>query len=224
MGISHLLLIEDDRDIACVFQGELQDAGYQVSRADSVVQGLWQATETSPDLVITDLGLPDGDGRDIVSRLRLGGPVPIIVLTARDDLSEKVELLDMGASDYLIKPVSPQELLSSVAVQLRAPGGSVLRSGPLALDAARHQATLHGEDLGLSDTEFRALGVLMRQPGRVYARQDLARRIWEDRTPTDGGAVDMVFSALRDKLRRRGGAGLIRAVKEVGYALRAPAT
>jgi two-component system, OmpR family, copper resistance phosphate regulon response regulator CusR len=222
MSSSHLLVIEDDLDVVSILQGELQDAGYQVSSAGSVVQGLIQAREISPDLIITDLGLPDGDGRDIVSRLRCNRRMPIIVFTARDDVAEKVALLDLGASDYLVKPVSPRELLARVAVQLRVPGSDVLTAGPLELSPGLQRASLGGEDLGLSHTELELLGVLMRQPGRVYSRQDLVRQVWNGQLAPESNVIDVHISNLREKCRQRGGYSLIRTVRGLGYALRLP--
>jgi two-component system, OmpR family, copper resistance phosphate regulon response regulator CusR len=222
MSSSHLLLIEDDLDVVSILQGELRDAGYQVSSAGSVVQGLIQAREISPDLIITDLGLPDGDGRDIVSRLRRNRRMPIIVFTAREDVAEKVALLDLGANDYLVKPISPRELLARIAVQLRVPGSDVLTAGPLELRPSQHLATLNGQNLGLSHTELELLGVLMRQPGRVYSRQELVHQVWKDQLSPESNVIDVHVSNLREKCRQQGGNSLIRTVRGLGYALRLP--
>ena len=119
MSASLLLLIEDDREIVRFLTADLKDAGYRVSTAGSVMQGLICARELTPDLVLTDLGLPDGDGRDVVRRLRATSRVPIIVLSARDEVCSKVDLLEAGADDYLVKPFESQELLARIDARLR---------------------------------------------------------------------------------------------------------
>ena len=122
MSAQRILVIEDDLDIANVLRMDLGDAGYAVEHADSAMNGLIRAREDHPDLILLDLGLPDFDGGDVVQRLRKNSAVPIIVLTARDTVDEKVRLLGLGADDYLIKPFSIEELLARV----RAPcAGSI---------------------------------------------------------------------------------------------------
>ena len=149
---SRLLLIDDDPDILATLQDELQNAGYRVSTARSVMTGLVQAREDTLDLILTDPRLPDGNGRDVVTRLRRTLQLPIIVLSARGDVSEKVALLELGADDYLVKPVEPAELLARIAVQLRVPSNDLLTLGPLTLSPGRHLATLNGRDLHMIRT------------------------------------------------------------------------
>ena len=130
-------MIEDDLDIANVLRMDLGDAGYAVEHADSAMNGLIRAREDHPDLILLDLGLPDFDGGDVVQRLRKNSAVPIIVLTARDTVDEKVRLLGLGADDYLIKPFHPDELLARVKVQLRQRVTESLTMGDLTLDPQR---------------------------------------------------------------------------------------
>ncbi|WP_407572904.1 response regulator transcription factor [Deinococcus altitudinis] len=217
---AHLLLIEDDPDILTLLCSELEEAGYRVSSAGTVMDALQQAHETRPDLIVTDLGLPDGNGRDIVTRLRRDRRIPILVLTARDDLLEKVELLGLGASDYLVKPYQLGELLARIAVQLRAPVGNLLESGPLTVCPSHYLASLNGEDLQLTARELALLTVLMQHPGRVYSPAELIRIVWSDQLASDSNVVAVHISRLREKFRRHGQAGLVRSVRGFGYAIR----
>lgn len=216
----HILIIEDDLDIANVLKLDLTDAGYQVDHADVAMTGLIKAREDNPDLIILDLGLPDFDGGDVVQRLRKNSAVPIIVLTARDTIDEKVRLLGLGADDYIIKPFHPDELLARVKVQLRQRVTESLTMGELTLDPQKRLATYQGEELRLSPKEFDILSLLIRQPGRVYSRQEIGQEIWQGRLPEGSNVVDVHMANLRAKLRDLDGYGLLRTVRGVGYALR----
>jgi two-component system, OmpR family, copper resistance phosphate regulon response regulator CusR len=219
MPSAHLLLIEDDPNLASITMEELEDGGYQVTVAGTVMQGLMHAREHQPDLIITDLGLPDGDGREVVTRLRRTLSLPIIVLTARDDVAEKVALLNLGADDYLVKPVSPRELLIRVWVQLRQ-GDDTLIVGDLSVSSMKRLATWQGSDLRLSDRELSLLTLLMQQPGRVYSRADMARVAWNGELALDSNVIDVHLSNLRQKLQQQGAPNLLRTVRGVGYALK----
>ena len=140
-----ILVIEDDQDIANVLRMDLTDAGYDVEHADSAMNGLIKAREEHPTLILLDLGLPDFDGGDVVQRLRKNSAVPIIVLTARDTVEEKVRLLGLGADDYLIKPFHPDELLARVKVQLRQRTTESLTMGDLTLDPQKRLVTYKAE-------------------------------------------------------------------------------
>lgn len=216
----HILIIEDDLDIANVLKLDLTDAGYSVDHADVAMTGLIKAREDNPDLIILDLGLPDFDGGDVVQRLRKNSAVPIIVLTARDTIDEKVRLLSLGADDYIIKPFHPDELLARVKVQLRQRVTESLTMGELTLDPQKRLATYKGEELRLSPKEFDILSLLIRQPGRVYSRQEIGQEIWQGRLPEGSNVVDVHMANLRAKLRDLDGYGLLRTVRGVGYALR----
>jgi two-component system copper resistance phosphate regulon response regulator CusR len=220
MSRAHLLLIEDDQDIADVTKEELETDGHHVTVAGTVMQGLLLAQEHRPDLIITDLGLPDGDGRDVVIRVCQATAVPVIVLTARDDVSEKVALLALGANDYLVKPVSPRELLVRVAVQLRERGTDLLTFGDLAVSLSRRQATWQGADLQLSARELDLLALLIQDPGRIYTRAEMIQSVWQGELPLASNAIEVHLSNLREKFRQRGAAWLLRTVRGMGYALR----
>lgn len=213
-------MIEDDLDIARVVQLDLGDAGYEVEHADTATKGLIRAREIAFDLVLLDLGLPDFDGGDVVQRLRKNSTVPIIVLTARDTIDEKVRLLGIGADDYLIKPFHPDELLARVKVQLRQRVSESLVMGDLSIDPQKRLATYKDEELRLSPKEFDILSLLIRQPGRVYSRTEIGQEIWQGRLPEGSNVVDVHMANLRAKLRDLEGYGLLRTVRGVGYSLR----
>ena len=221
MSPAHLLIIEDDPDIAELLKHDLVDAGYRVSVAGSVMQGLTQVRELKPDLILLDLGLPDGDGRQVLKRVRLGNSVPIIVLTARDQVGEKVELLELGADDYLVKPFVLAELLARLAVQFRKDFSEVLTLGELELYPEKRRVTFRGQELALSPTEFELLALLMRQPGRVYSRADLNKEIWNGKLTPSTNVVDVHFANIRSKFREVELYGLLRTVRGYGYALHA---
>ena len=221
MPFPHLLLIEDDADIVDFLQADLEDAGYRVAAAFSVARGLLLAQQTHPDLILTDLGLPDGDGRQVVQTLRRRSQLPIIVLTARDDVAEKVALLAAGADDDVVKPFMLAELLDRVAVQLRAPLNQTARVGALELQPHKHLALLAGQELRLLRKECELLRLLMGQPGRVYNRQETSEALWDGELPNHSNVLDVHLANLRAKVREREVHNLLRTVRGVGFALRA---
>ncbi|GGR36828.1 response regulator transcription factor [Deinococcus ruber] len=221
MAPPHILLIEDDDDIARLLQLDLTDAGYLVSRATSVVTGLTSAREHTPDLLLLDLGLPDGDGRDVLKRLRRSGELPIIVLTAHDAVEEKVELLALGADDYIVKPFALPELLARIAVQLRHDAETTLELRGLEVRVKQHLVLYQGREVRLSPTEFDILMLLMEQPGRVYSRQELLQKTkTKDTLAADSNVIDVHMANLRSKLRDLGAYNYLRTVRGFGYALR----
>ena len=177
-----ILVIEDDLDIANVLRLDLTDAGFEIEHADTAMTGLIRAREEHPDLILLDLGLPDFDGGDVVQRLRKNSTVPVIVLTARDTVEERVRLLGLGADDYVIKPFHPDELLARIKVQLRQRGSESLTLGDLELDPQKRLVRYKAEELRLSPKEFDILALLIRQPGRVYSRQEIGQDIWQGRS------------------------------------------
>ena len=196
-----ILVIEDDLDIANVLRLDLTDAGFDIDHADTAMTGLIKAREEHPDLILLDLGLPDFDGGDVVQRLRKNSVVPVIVLTARDTVEERVRLLGLGADDYVIKPFHPDELLARIKVQLRQRGSESLVLGDLELDPQKRLVRYKGDELRLSPKEFDILALLIRQPGRVYSRQEIGQDIWQGRLPDGSNVVDVHMANLRAKLR-----------------------
>lgn len=208
-------------DLAHLLEEELREAGYRVTVAGSVVQGLIRAREERPDLILTDLTLPDGQGASIIRRVRTDSAVPIMVLTARDDVTEKVTLLGLGADDYLVKPVAVGELLARIAVQLRSSALSslLLSAGQLEIRPQQRLALLHGQEVHLAPKELDLLILLLQQPGRVYSRAEISQAIWKGRIPAHSNIVDVHFANIRAKFRAHNVYGLLRTVRGVGYAL-----
>jgi DNA-binding response OmpR family regulator len=175
-----ILVVDDEPKILQIARDYLEHAGFSVSSARDGKTALAVVRSEKPDLLILDLGLPDMDGLDVCRAVRKASNVPIIMLTARDDDSDKVAGLELGADDYVTKPFSPKELVARVRAVLRrieaerAEGGDeTLRVGALALDVPRMKVTVEGEPVELTPTEFQLLAALARQPGRIFTRAQL---------------------------------------------------
>ncbi len=218
---TRILIIEDDADITKVLRFELEEAGFIVLNATDGVSGLTAAREHSPDLVILDLGLPDLDGAEIARRIRKTSDIPIIILTAMDAISSKVSLLEGGADDYLTKPFEPAELVARVRVQLRKQrGGEAITLGQLEIQTEKRMVRYAGKEVRLSPKEFELLAFLARQPGRVYARDEIERGVWGSNLDENSNVVDVHMANIRSKLRDVDGYGVIRTVRGIGYALK----
>ena len=173
----HILVIDDEPQIADLCRDYLVAAGYEVLTAGDGLKGLALARRERPDLVVLDLMLPGMDGLDVCRELRRESSVPIIMLTARVEESDKLVGLELGADDYLTKPFSPRELVARVRTVLRRASGSpsveVIRAGTLTLDRARYKVQLPDREVTLTPTEFEILAALAAQPGRVFSRGQL---------------------------------------------------
>lgn len=221
MSAKRILIVEDDVDILRLLSRELEDAGFEVMAFDSGMRGLSAVRESSPDLVILDLGLPDISGQEIARRLRHTGSIPIIILTAADEVGTKVEMLNAGADDYLAKPFHVEELLARVNVQLRKRTlGVTQKIGELTIDPARRQVFWASEEVRFSPREYELLHYLAGQPGRVYSRKEIEHNVWGEELPPSSNVVDVHIANIRGKLRDAGGFGVIRTVRGVGYALK----
>ncbi|MGQ0601457.1 MAG: response regulator transcription factor [Anaerolineales bacterium] len=170
-----VLVIDDEPKIAEICRDYLTAAGFGVLAAGTGPQGLALARKDKPDLVVLDLMLPGMDGLDVCRELRRESNVPIIMLTARVEESDKLVGLELGADDYLTKPFSPRELVARVRAVLRrgAPETDNIRAGDLTLDRTRYRAELPGREIPLTPTEFEILAALAAQPGRVFSRAQL---------------------------------------------------
>jgi len=172
-----ILVIDDEPKIAELCRDYLAAAGFAVQTAGDGPQGLALARRERPDLVVLDLMLPGMDGLDVCRELRRDGNVPIIMLTARVEETDKLIGLELGADDYLTKPFSPRELVARVRTVLRraagSPAGEVIRAGTLTLDRARYKVSLPDREVTLTPTEFEILAALAGQPGRVFSRAQL---------------------------------------------------
>ena len=200
-----VLVVEDDRQIAQIARDYLQHAGFAVITTGEGVDALALARERRPDLVVLDLGLPRLDGLDVARRLRREGRVPIIMLTARVEESDRLTGLDVGADDYITKPFSPRELVARVRAVLRraepeTDERQVLHRGDLTLDRSRMTVNRAGTPIDLTATEFQLLTALTRHPGRVFTRAQLLDAIRGTQVESFERAIDAHIKNIRRKL------------------------
>jgi len=199
-----ILVVDDEPKIVRLVSDYLEAAGFSVSSARTGDEALMRARTAPPDLVILDLGLPGTDGLDVTRTLRRGGDVPIIMLTARDDETDKLIGLELGADDYVTKPFSPRELVARVRAVLRRRAGAgasdVLRAADLVLDLPRLRVTRAGEAVDLTATEFALLAAMARQPGRVFTRSQLLDAIHGVAFESYERAIDAHVKNIRRKL------------------------
>jgi two-component system, OmpR family, response regulator MprA len=219
-----VLVVEDDEEIAQVLQRSLRLEGYEVRVAGDGEAALDQSAAFNPDLVILDLGLPKLDGMEVARRLRSADDVPILMLTARDALESRVEGLDAGADDYLVKPFERQELLARLRALLRRrpPRGSAsVIVGDLALNPDTHEVSRGGRDIDLTQREFELLEYLMRNERIVVPRQRLLEEVWGYDPFATTNTIEVFVSNLRRKLESGGEARLLHTIRGAGYVLRA---
>jgi two-component system, OmpR family, response regulator MprA len=223
--MARVLIVEDDAAIGQVLQRSLQLEGYEVALAPDGVSALEQAYDFEPDAVILDLGLPRLDGIDVAKRIRKDSGVPILMLTARDGIESRVEGLDAGADDYLVKPFERQELLARLRAMLRRTpprGAEWLTVADLRLNAAQHQAFRGDREVDLTHREFELLEYLMRNERLVVSRDTLLEDVWGYVVPGETNTVDVFVSNLRRKLEAADEPRLLHTVRGAGYVLRAP--
>ncbi len=218
-----ILLVEDEDAIADPLADGLRREGYDVARAATGAAALELGAD-SPDLVLLDLRLPDLDGLDVCRRLRERSDVPIIVVTARGEESDRVVGLELGADDYVVKPFGLRELIARIRAvsrrtAARASARVTLRVGELEVDERARRATLDGRDLGLTAKEFDLLAALARDPGAALSRRRLLEEVWETSWYGSAKMIDVHVAALRRKL---GDPGWIETVRGVGFRLRSP--
>ena len=219
-----ILIVEDDKRIARFLELELKHEGYDVATAGDGRTGLDMALEESTDLVILDLMLPELSGVEVCRRVRHQSDVPIIMLTAKDDVSDKVMGLDMGADDYMTKPFAIEELLARIRVGLKKhragharQADGILRAGSLALDPASYTVTYGGEPVQLTKKEFDLLHCLMRHSGQAVTRDDLLNEVWGYAFAGDTNVVDVYIRYLRHKIDDRFGIKTVHTIRSVGY-------
>lgn len=202
------LLVEDEPQIRRFVRAALEEEGWQVHEAESARRGLADAGTRSPDLIILDLGLPDGDGIDLIGDIRKWSKVPIIVLSARTGEADKITALDAGADDYLSKPFGIGELQARVRATIRRqrpaedgqPG--IVEFGDVTVDAKNRRVTRAGADVHLTPTEFRLLMVLAGSAGRVLTNPQLLRAVWGPSHAEDGHYLRIYMGHLRHKLEQ----------------------
>lgn len=217
-----VLIIEDDPGIADGLTATLKRNGYAVDTATTLSQAAAAIAVESFDLILLDLGLPDGDGLDGLRLIRQQGrPTPVLIMSARDALPAKVQGLDEGADDYLVKPFQPEELLARMRVALRRSEGRAvpgLTHGALEIDLAARTVKRDGQALALRTKEFELLMVLVRSAGQVITRQRLQEALYSFDEPLESNALDVHIHHLRRKL----GDDLVKTVRGVGYFVPRP--
>jgi two-component system response regulator MprA len=218
-----VLVVEDDVEIAEVLRRSLRQEGYSVRSAADGVEALALASDFMPDLVVLDLGLPRLDGIEVCRRLRTEGDVPILILTARTETSDRVEGLDSGADDYLVKPFERQELLARIRALLRRrpPRGSAsLIVGDLRLNPDTREVRRGDREIELTNREFELLEYLMRNERLVISRERLLDEVWGYDPMAATNTIDVFISNLRRKLEADGEPRLLHTKRGAGYVIR----
>jgi two-component system KDP operon response regulator KdpE len=228
-GGAHLLLVEDDEPMRRSVVANLAAHGYRVVEAGDVASALRSWDAERPDLILLDLGLPDGDGGSVVRRVRRESTTPILVLSARGAERDKVAALEAGADDYVTKPFGLAELRARVAALLRRTAGQaadpagMVSLGPVMLDVVRHVATVGGTPVDLTPREYELLKTMLSNPGRLLTKARLLRAVWGTAYADEGHYLHVYVSRLRRKLAAADAAGetrdLIVAEPGVGYRI-----
>lgn len=222
--MTRVLVVEDEPNIAEFIRRGLIYKGYDVDVAASGEEALEAAQKRLPDLVVLDLMLPGMDGIEVCRRLRAADEVSIIMLTARDSVSDKVRGLESGADDYITKPFEFEELLARVRATLRRRSGKnteVLRVGDLTVKPASREVTRGSRAVELTAREFDLLEFLARHAGEVVTKETLFEKVWGFDFEIESDAIKVYVSYLRKKLNTKGEPDLIHAVRGVGYMLKA---
>ncbi len=217
------LIVEDHATLRCAVGAAARDAGFVIDESGDGEDGLWHATSFAYDAIILDIMLPKLDGLEVLRRLRsTGSQAPVLLLTARDGIEDRVAGLDAGADDYLAKPFAMSELLARLRALARRGAGRrerVLQLGRLAIDTVTRSAAVDGAALVLTTREFALLEVLAQRPGEVVARTDLWERCYDASAEPNSNVIDVYVGYLRRKLERAGLTGAIRTVRGSGYML-----
>ena len=219
----HILLIEDDEAIVRMLRRGLAYEGYQVETALDGETGLSLARDHHPDLVVLDLMLPGMDGLEVCQRLRGGSNVPILMLTAKDTIQDRVQGLDAGADDYLVKPFELDEMLARLRALLRRTQTErvqVLTFADLTLDTSTRQAIRKGRIISLTAKEYDLLELFMRHPRQVLTREMIFDRVWGYDFGGESNVLDVYIRYLRQKLEIEGEQRLLHTVRGVGYVIR----
>ncbi len=218
-GRGRILVAEDEPELRELIRRYLEEEGFEVLTAQDGVQAL-ELVGKEVDLVVLDLLMPNLDGLEVVRRLRAFSALPILIVSARGEGSDRVIGLELGADDYLTKPFMPRELVARVKALLRRsrlPAASTAKVGSLLLDTENRRVTLDGELLELTPTEYELLRVLAGATGKNFTREELLDRVWGPEYLGDTRRVDLCVSRLRAKLNRPGRPAPIRSVWGVGY-------
>ena len=225
MAGESVLLVDDDDNLRSMLDAALSHHGFEVTAMDNGRAALESAPSLMPDLVVLDVMMPDLDGFEVCRRLRSdGNKVPVLFLTARDAIEDKVRGLTLGGDDYLVKPFSLEELVARVQALLRRAGatqadGSMLRCADLLLDDDAHRVVRAGEEVSLSPTEFNLLRFLLLNQGKVMSKAQILDHVWQYDFGGDGGVVETYIGYLRRKVDTSE-PKLIHTIRGVGYTLR----
>jgi two-component system, OmpR family, response regulator len=218
------LVVEDESKMAALLRRGLQEEGFAVDIAANGEDGSWMGSENDYDVILLDVMLPDVDGFEVCRRLRAADRwAPILMLTARDGVRDRVAGLDAGADDYLTKPFSFDELLARVRALLRRGPSErppVLTVGDLALDPATRRVSRGGQEIDLTPKEFGLLDLFLRHPGEALSRTRILEHVWDFAYDGDSNVVDVYVRYLREKVDRPFGRRSIETVRGVGYRLR----
>jgi len=219
--VATVLVIEDERHIADIVRIALERDGHRAICVRTGEEGLAELPRHQIALVVLDIGLPGIDGLEVCRRIRSVSQLPLIMLTARDEESDRVAGLELGADDYVSKPFSPRELAARVKAVLRRTGArpaeADVQIGDVALSRARHDVTVADEPVALTATEFELLAFLMENPGLLFSREALLERVWGLEFPGGTRTVDQHVAQVRAKLGRP---ALIETIRGAGYRAR----
>ena len=220
-----VLIVDDEPQILRFLRPSLSAAGYDVIEARDGAEALKRAAAEAPDVIVLDLGLPDRDGKDVIRSIREWSKVPIVILSARDREAEKIEALDLGADDYVNKPVGVGELLARLRAALRhrmqiAGQTSVFRAGPVTVDIPAHRVILDGRQVHLTPREFGLLALLVQNAGKVVTHRQLLTAVWGPAHADDTQYLRVYIGQLREKIESNPDDPLlIRTEPGVGYRL-----
>jgi DNA-binding response OmpR family regulator len=225
--MAQVLLVEDDAAIRTALTRALREHGHVVTSLASGMPALAAAVEQKPDVILLDLGLPDVDGADVLSMLRAVSDIPVIVATARDDESEMVRLLDIGADDYVIKPFTAGQLNARIKAVLRRTGRTdedpVIAIGGLVIDTRSYEVSVDGRPVDLARKEYELLLALARRAGEVVSKRDLLSEVWQLAWGGSDRTVDVHLSWLRRKLGESAAEPrYLHSVRGIGVRLAAP--
>lgn len=220
----HILFVEDEVKIANFVQAGLKEQGFVVDYCDNGDEGYTRALENEYDAIVLDIMVPGRDGLSILKNLRRKGQnVPIILLTARNELDDRIEGLNLGADDYLAKPFFVEELVARIHAVVRRTAGerqNLVCVGPIKLDRITREVTCNQHIVELTTREFNLLEYLMRSPGRVFTRTQILEHIWGYDFNPNTNVVDVCVQRIRKKVDAIGGAGWIESIRGVGYRFR----
>ncbi|PIW63144.1 response regulator transcription factor [Shewanella sp. CG12_big_fil_rev_8_21_14_0_65_47_15] len=222
-----ILVVDDEAQIHTFMRISLEAEGFEYIGALSIASALTQYHAQQPHLLVLDLGLPDGDGMELLQTLRSSDKIPVLVLTARDQEAEKIRLLEAGANDYLSKPFGIRELIARIKVLLRdlvdeSATGDLLHFGPLKLQKSTHQLWLAQQEMALTKKEFALMETLMSHPGKLVTQTELLRNIWGETHQEDSHYLRILVSLLRKKLNDSNEQQLIKTEVGLGYRLTDP--